>query len=457
MPADVTVPIRLAIELGQLPDVVAALAAQDRALTALKDQSAATLADHAADLAGINASLTTINAGIANMTAALAGLTKAVTAMRQPPRPLPTPIAAIPVANDPVPSDVVPPIPPSPAAAPVSRPSWPAVAAGPGTDCPTLALALAACKPGGAIVLEDGRYGFDAAAGQVTPQHGTADAPLSISARNPGQVVFDGEGFTEDGKDGPKGLLGKALIHVSGAVILRGIRFVGAGARERPANGKAAVWVGDGPASAAIIDCQFDGCCNGVFSGPKAAGVTLTRCVFGRDESNGQSRDGRSHDAYCFGAAVLATDCCHYGNAYGTAFKTRAAATTIERGLYRAAGGYAIEAAGGGRLRMNGGYIAAAAKGSAGKLLGFGTEDSALGRADATLAECTVVAIGRQNAIFVGDGAVAFANPNAVFVGGEFTVAGHGTVTGLPLDPSKGGIVSASAPPMPAFPAGPRP
>lgn len=311
-----------------------------------------------------------------------------------------------------------------------------------GSAYPTLGAALLAIKPGGTVLVADGTYTM-AECGTHVQMNAT------IKAVNHGRAIFDGQQFNVDGTSGkPRGTWQKAIVHVSrnnAVVTFQGIAFCNAGDPSDNGNVYAAVY-GEETGSVVLIDCLIDACCDGVFGGTGALDYTGIRVKFGETATNGLNQPGYSHDVYWTGRSATETDCFHYGCVQGHTFKSRALASIIKGGLYRADNNAAINVPQGGTLTVSGAYIDML-PGASANLITLGDDGPRNGPTSATFDGCVLVA--GRNPCYVtcrdSGGLAAFTNTMQGFVNGA-VIQTIGNVTGLTLSGSN------SAPPIPTIP-----
>ena len=176
---------------------------------------------------------------------------------------------------------------------------------GPTRLYPTLqaAVAAGAVKSGTTVQLDDGVYS------DACTIDGVSNVTITSACGRAGGVIFD-ENNQGNLAGGPP-TLGKAIILVknSPGLAVVGLRFRNVGL-DGPA-GVAAQGSGAGnqagirfenlaaPGTSRVSYCAFDGCVTGIFAAPNSnLNLTIDHCDFGYERSNGQARDGLSHDIY---------------------------------------------------------------------------------------------------------------------------------------------------------------
>ena len=322
---------------------------------------------------------------------------------------------------------------PSVPAAPVAAPAGTlaAVEAGAGTAYPTIASALTACLPTGCtITLRDGTY--------AEVNH-IGIPNVTIQAKSRRKAVLDGGGGcpTPACAAGTPGRLayGKGVLHDDQAGFhLVGVVVTGGGGRNGKAEGEAGVYVEGAAATALLEDVQIDGNADGIHTAGGAA-VTVRNSEWNVAKSNGQTKDGLSHDVYASFGTYAESGCFHYGNDYGNIVKVRqVVATSLTGGLYTSTQGRALDNTSGGNVALNGITISVPA-GTVGNVLGYADENTLAGIGTFTMTGGTLVLNRSPSRIFMPNGGALAASGVAQFFGPgvSLEVDGTGTATGLAM------------------------
>lgn len=170
-------------------------------------------------------------------------------------------------------------------------------------------------------------------------------------------TIFNGRGGVGNGN---RLTLGKGFLYTRVPGLVQGIQFVNCGGADLVGDGEAGIYVEQftTPGTYTVTKCAFDGNENGLFSPQGSVGVgitvTLNDCDFGFVTSNGQSKDGLSHDFYLSpGVHVNVNTCNFYGGLYGNDMKSRCPAMTVSGGYSRANAGRCIDYPNGGSLTVS--------------------------------------------------------------------------------------------------------
>ena len=206
-------------------------------------------------------------------------------------------------------------------------------------------------------------------------------------------------------------------------------------------------------ASARVSYCSFDGCVTGIFAPDRFLSLTIDHCDFGYEKSNGQSRDGLSHDAYLSAlAAFTGVDNNWYGNLYANNCKTRALKNTIGGSYNSNISGRCVDIASGGEYAITGG-IYVTGQGENHTPFNYGVENLNSGKFSGTISNITL-RIATPNSNIWNNAAgttMAFTNVRQEWYssgGFNLQLRSPGAITGLVTS----GPVTAAALPAPPAP-----
>lgn len=182
-------------------------------------------------------------------------------------------------------------------------------------------------------------------------------------------TIFNGRGGVGAGSEF-RLTFGKGFILVHAPLYIEGIRFVKCGGADGNGDGEAGIYCEQFKIAGGTITvnkCAGYTNENTVFATETESGkgeitLVLDHCDFGGDgtgaysysNSNGQSRDGFSHDIYVSCAHVEIDDCNFYGCEYGNCVKSRSNDLVINNGYIRHRFGRAIDSPSGGVVVVTG-------------------------------------------------------------------------------------------------------
>jgi len=285
--------------------------------------------------------------------------------------------------------------------------------------------------------------------------------PWKINGAGAGRTIFDGRGGAGSGN---RLSFGKGFIHAQSPGNISNIVFKNAGGADGSADGEAAVYAETfASAGTLYIDrCLFDSNENGIFVPGGGAGnpgngisIVVTNSDF---INNGQSGDGGSHDLYVQGTSYYEMNCNHYGNPYGNNIKVRSPTLSVNGGYHaNTAGSRWIDFPNGGTARISGGTFTIPSSSPGGNVISYASENQNNGVTGGLIFSGGArVFIGRFNTQFlVATGGTVSFDGTVVLTwtssGASVTVAGGGSVTGIPFSPS--GTIG-SEPSVPAHVSG---
>jgi hypothetical protein len=221
-----------------------------------------------------------------------------------------------------------------------------------------------------------------------------------------------------------------AIVPVSAASIISGFDISGVGLDDTRAELRAAVRI-DGEGYCTIEDCHFHECQNGIAAGTYNAVVEVKNT---RLTGNGLlGAGGQTHNLYINDINELTlTDVESTGPVDGHAIKFRGYRLIVDGGSYESKIGRSFDVPNGGKFTIKRATLTKQADANDGTMIGYMSEYRTSGESnDNTLEGCTINA-GRSggNQIQTEGGTITFA-PDCQWIG-TLTVAGSGTVVGLP-------------------------
>ncbi|UYZ64491.1 RICIN domain-containing protein [Hymenobacter weizhouensis] len=340
---------------------------------------------------------------------------------------------------------------------------------GPSRTYPTLrsAVLAGAVVSGTTVKIDDGTYT------DVCRIQNLTNVTITSNSGRAGGVIFDGG--SQDNLEDRKAMI--LVINSPGTAII-GIRFrnvglggeAGLAARGRGAGNQAGIrfekfTTGTGRVSY----CSFDNCVTGVFTETNDFNLDLTidHCDFGREVSNGQARDGGSHDIYVNRIKSLTgIDNNFYGNPYGNNTKSRAWNTTISGGYNANYASRCLDLPNGGRYSVSGGIYARGA-GENNQLFAYAEEYPSAddpqnnGLYSGTISGITLRVNNRVGVWNAGAGTtMAFTNVTYEWYGSgtaTTSVIGPGAVTGLVASGTATAATLPAPPPAVSSSAAPPP
>jgi hypothetical protein len=291
------------------------------------------------------------------------------------------------------------------------------------------------------MVIDDGTYRMAFDIPSEKPQ-------ITIKAANVGKVVLDGQGGVGANH---RLAFGKGIIHCrSTNCTFIGLRFLGGGGADGAADGEAGLYI-DNPAQGSFLvrKCSFDNCENGIFINDQNddAGhnvtILLEDCHFGQDFSNGQSKDGLSHDVYLRGVQASVTRCTFYGNKYGNLIKSYAKELTVTDSWFSHGAGRWLDLNHGGKLMVSNCHVEQD-EGANNQMVSYAVQNVQSGAGPATIGQSEFVLSRFDTQVWVAAGSKVVFDPTCTWAFGKrdtkpaptirATVAG--TVDGLPDNPA---------------------